>query len=79
MITKEIGLKIQQMSLVEGSNLMLMMQDFMYFDTIPDEYKSIIHGVFGCEYPETDEQVNSFETTRGETINEEREKCKCRS
>lgn len=54
-ITAKIGAKIMYMSFGEGNTLMLMMQDLMYFDTVPDEYKKIINEVFGCEFGEDED------------------------
>lgn len=44
-----IGKKIQSLSFVDGNNLFLMMQDLMYFDTVPAEYKVIIREIFEVE------------------------------
>lgn len=45
----KVGRKIQALSFVEANNLFLMMQDLMYFDTVPEEYKQIIKDVFEVE------------------------------
>ena len=44
-----IGKKIQNLSFVDGNNLFLMLEDLMYFDTVPAEYKAIIRDVFEVE------------------------------
>jgi len=40
---------IQALKFGDANNLMLMMQDLMYFDTVPDEYKAIIRDIFEVE------------------------------
>lgn len=45
----KIGKKIQSLSFFDANNLFLMMQDLMYFDTVPAEYKAIIRDIFEIE------------------------------
>ena len=52
---KTIGQIISNMETGEANTLMLVMQDLMYFDTVPDEYKKVIHQTFGCEFKENTE------------------------
>ena len=47
---KTIGQIISNMEIGEANTLMLVMQDLMFFDTVPDEYKKVIHQTFGCEF-----------------------------
>lgn len=51
-----IGKKIQSLNFAKGNEMFLMLQDLMYFDTVPEEYKTIIKNVFEVEYP-IDEEV----------------------
>jgi len=43
--------KINEMSDIELSDLLLMANNLRYFDSVPDVYKDLIHKVFGCAHP----------------------------
>lgn len=49
---EKVGDKIASLSMGDANNLFLMMQDLMYFDSMPDVYKDIIHTIFESEKSE---------------------------